>query len=205
MASVRQTLEDAFMLAIAGLSRYAAAPKYLTKVAPYSGDVDADDFRRITRGKNPAVLVSAKSASLESQSITKTRFTRTLDLDVYVLSDQLRDRVSRNRSDVIAEGSNSKDPGAYQIIEDIHNLVAGQVLSPGFSPLMPSREDDVLRDDGLSVWQVTYQVDTPADVTKLDLVGATVALETLRLQGLLDGETVDDFGDAYVNAESSLT
>ena len=134
MSSLRQKIEDAAIELIASnlLKKRNSQCGYLANVEPYNGEIDQtdgpEDFRQKIRGGFPCVLVSMPTATLRAEAVERTRFVRNITMELYVGSDHLRDRESRLRMDENAEQDPNCDPGIYKIIEDLHELLAGNDL-----------------------------------------------------------------------------
>lgn len=209
--SVREAIEDSFMSRIQDLHRNALPPKYLRVIGPYNGEIDrareVEDILRLLRGRSPAVLVAAAGATISSQGAQRRRFLRMVDLEVFIISNHLRDRESRHRGDIINDGSTTADPGIYQIIEDIQERVSGQKLDPCFSTTRPVAEERVFEGDEMTVWRLTYQVDARMDARSHEADtydDPPLKLELICTNGLLDGEVLDDCEEPRVAAESNV-
>lgn len=195
MSSKRQRIEDAI---VARLIQRLGAPngRYLQLVEPYNGEIDQvegpDDIRRALRGMSPVVLVGTGSGVYENQSAQKTRWKRTISIELFVASDHRRSREDRLRADVVAKTDPTADPGIYQITEDILDAIGGDCFGlDGVGRLDPIREDALLQEDDLTVWRVTYESMTDAIVNKRD--HDEQQFTTYEIDGDLvdtDGETV---------------
>jgi hypothetical protein len=199
--TLRQQLEDAVIAALKAKIGRAGNPGcgYLAAAEPYNGEVSRaegpDDLRAALRGRSPCVLVAAGTAIFDSRSTQRTKYTRTITLELFAVSNHHRTRPSRLRSDVVAQANPTADPGIYRIAEDVHLAISGvQVTSgiDGLGPIMPRAEDVVLQLDDLTVWRLAYEVDTDANLQKLDwgdrdLTGYAI-----------DGNMIDDDGETPI-------
>ena len=175
MGSLRQKIEDAAIELIASNLQRKRNTQcgYLDLVGPYNGEFDQtegpDDFIRRIRGQFPCVLVSMPSATLRAEAVERTRFTRTISMELYVGSDHLRDRESRLRTDEAAEQDPSCDPGIYKIVEDLHELLAGNDLGlECVDYFEPSTEQVLLQEKGFTLWRMQFTVITDAHVSPRD-------------------------------------
>lgn len=209
MASSRETAEDLIISALQVLLKSSnPANGYLRSLDEYNGEVDEsdgslDDLRRLLMGRSPAVLVSAIGGTLRSQSITKRGFRRELEIELYFVSSHLRSRESRLRSDVSSVGDPTKDPGIYQIMEDVHDILAGQTLgSVVIAPLIPLREDPIVRVSDFTVWRVRYETKVDASVKPHDY-GDGQPLSAYSVRSQIDGHPVDESPNPIVTADGN--
>lgn len=195
MGSVRQTIEDAAIAALkAKIGRPYAVTGYALAIEPYNGELTeakgVDDFKRILRGRSPAVLLSAGSAALSSLSSQRTRFTRIVTLELFLVSAHQRTREHRLRQDAASVANATRDPGIYQICEDVEAVLAGNDLGvAGAGPLMPKSEDALLQVEELTVWRLVYECQTDAFLPKRD--HGEEQLASYRIEGRI-GDPVDE-------------
>lgn len=175
MASLRQKIEDATieLLSLNLLKSRNDRDGYLALVGPYNGEIDQtegpEDFRRRIRGQFPCVLLACTSATLRGEGVERTRFRRVMNLEIFIGSDHLRDRESRLRTDVVAEQDETCDPGIYQIVEDIHDLLAGNDLGlECVDYFEPSTEQVLLQEAGFTLWRMQFSVTVDANVDPRD-------------------------------------
>jgi phage gp37-like protein len=195
---VRQTIEEALIAELKRLLSRELNPGggYLQAVDEYNGDLDdadgPDDFIRALRGRSPVILVTAAGSSLSPESVTRRRWRRLISFELYVASNHSRTREHRTRSDVVADGDPTADPGIYQIIEDVQQILSGNDLGlTGVGPLSPRREDVLLQEPGFTVWRLVYDSATDAHVPPHGF--ADRQLTDYQINGNLvdgDGETV---------------
>lgn len=198
MGSVRQTIEERLIAELKRLLSRELNPGegYLQAVEIYNGEIERtdgpEDFLRALRGRSPVILVGAAGASIRAESVSRNRFARRISIELYVASNHNRTRENRTRSDVVAEGDSTADPGIYQIAEDVQQILSGNDLGlTGVGPLNPRREDVLLQEKGFTVWRLIYDVDTDAHVKKHDF--ADRQFTSYAIDGNLvdeDGETV---------------
>ncbi len=175
MKSLRQKIEDAALELIRSQLQHKRNPQcgYLATVDPYNGEIDQtdgpEDFRQKIRGGFPCVLVSMPTATLRSEATERTRYVRNITMELYVGSDHLRDRESRLRMDESAEQDPSCDPGIYKIVEDLHELLAGNDLGlECVDYFEPSTEQVLLQEKGFTLWRMQFTVATDAHVSPRD-------------------------------------
>jgi hypothetical protein len=201
MGSLRQSVENEIVARIIAAHgrNVAESEGYLRHVGTYNGPVDSSDdgiaaLYDAFGGQTPAVLVSAVGGTVSPDSATRTRFTRTISIEIYVISNNLRSRGSRTQSDVVAAATPTADPGVFQIIEDLHDALAGQVSSTDrVGVFTPTREEPILRVAEFTIWQCTYSVQVDAHVNPRDY--GTEEIEALLIRGCIadpDDETVID-------------
>lgn len=171
MASVRQTIETALIDELKRLLSRELNPGsgYLQAVETYNGEIDQteapEEFLRALRGRSPAILVAAAGGSLSPESVSRRRWMRLVTFELYVASNHNRSREDRTRSDVVADGDPTADPGIYQIAEDVQQILSGNDLGlTGVGPLSPRREDVLLQEPGFTVWRLLYDSATDAHV-----------------------------------------
>jgi hypothetical protein len=175
VASIRQKIEDACIELVSSRfqRRRNSQCGYLDLVGPYNGEIDQtegpDDFRRRIRGGFPCVLVTIGSATLSAEATERTRYVRALTLELYIGSDHLRDRESRLRKDESAEQDPNCDPGIYQIVEDLHGIIAGNDFGlECVDYAEPSTEQVLLQEDGFTLWRMQFNIKTDAHVLPRD-------------------------------------
>ncbi len=213
MISLRQKIEDGIIDAISDALLKSRNPRggYLRAVEPYNGQADqidgTDDFIRAYRGRSPFVLVGPGGASFGSMSTTRTRFHRTVTIDLYFGSNHMRTRESRHRADVVAADiDDTADPGIYTAIEDVQSILSGNDLDiAGAGPLTPAREDLILQEKVMTVWRVSYETETDAHVKPRDFGDQALTATLIRVKDADVDE--DDFPDynPVVEAEQDLT
>lgn len=171
MASVYQTIEAALIDELKRLLSRELNPGggYLQAVEEYNGEIDQtdgpQDFLRALRGRSPVILVSAAGGTLTAESVTRRRWSRLVNVELYAASNHQRSRENRTRSDIVADGDPTADPGIYQIAEDVQQILSGNDLAlAGVGPLSPRREDVMLQEKGFTVWRLTYDTATDAHV-----------------------------------------
>ena len=209
MPSLRQKIEDAVIEAVSstlGRERNVAAG-YLHKVAPYNGEIDQtegpQDFLKKIRGGFPCVLVTASSATLRSESVSRTRFVRELTVELYVASDHTRDRESRLRQDEASVQDPNCDPGIYTIVEDLDFLISGNDFGlecVGY--FEPSREEVLHQEDLYTLWRIQFTVKTDAHVNPRDF--GTTQFTSYAIDGNLDGDAVPTPPNPFVEADGDL-
>ena len=213
MASLRQKIEDAVIELISSNLQKKLNPQcgYLDFVDVYNGEIDQtegpEDFKQKLRGGFPCVLVSMPTATLRAESAERTRFARTITLELYVGSDHLRDRESRLRMDENAEQDPSCDPGIYKILEDLHEILAGNDLGlEGVDYLEPSTEQVLLQEKGFTLWRMQFSVKTDAHVSPRDAGDGTFTAYAIdsNLDNPDNDPDVDSFNPA-VEADGDLT
>lgn len=203
------------MIAVLGaelLREFNPGGGYLHGVDPYNGEIDQtegpEDLRRALRGRSPMILVAAVGGSFTAESQSRRRWMRLVTLELYVSSNHNRTRENRTRSDVVADGDPTADPGIYQILEDVQQILSGNDLGlSGVGPLSPRREDVLLQEKDFTVWRLLYDTATDAHTKSHDF--ADRQLTDYQINGNLvddDGETVlPDPPNPLVEADGDLT
>lgn len=211
MASQRQMIEDAILITIADKFRKACNPTdgYLDFVGPYNGEFDQaegpQDFIRRVKGRYPMVMVGARSAVLRGESVARSRFARVHTMEIYVGSDNMRDRESQTRSDVVAEQDPTADPGCFQIVEDLHELIAGNDfadLISGVDYAEPTREEILIQEPGFTIWRMQFTIDADAHVKPRDF--GDVSWTSYAIDANLDGDEVATPPNPFVEADGTL-
>lgn len=190
MGSVRQRIENAI---IVRLQKCLGKPNggYLEAIEPYNGEIDQqdgpEDFICTLKGRSPAVLVATGSATYDPESVGRNRWQRLITVEIFVSSKHMRTKENRNRSDVVADGDKTADPGIYQIIDDVFEQIAGDCFGlSGVGRLAPTREDVLLQEDCFTVWRLTYE-------SAVDAIGAKRdASDQLITEFQIDSNLVDD-------------
>lgn len=185
---------------------------YLAEVEAYNGEIDQsegpEDIRRALRGRSPMILVAAVGGSFTPESQSRRRWMRLITMEMYVASNHNRSRENRTRSDVVADGDPTADPGIYQIVEDVQQILSGNDLGlSGVGPLSPRREDVLLQEKDFTVWRLLYDTATDAHTKPHDF--ADRQLTDYQINGNLvddDGETVlPDPPNPLAEADGDLT
>ncbi len=213
MISIRQQIEDGIIDAIGDQLLKSKNPRagYLKAVEPYNGQIDQvdgiNDFITAYRGRSPFVLVAPGGAQFDGQSISKTRFERTITIDLYFGSNHMRTRASRHRKDIVAtDKDETADPGIYTTIEDVQSILSGSDLGiNGVGPLTPSREDVLLQEKTLTVWRVSYETPTDAHVKPRDFGDQALTATLFQAE---DADVDEDEFPGYnpvAEAEQDLT
>lgn len=210
--STREAVEDLFMASIQDLHRQAVPAMYLRHIGPYNGEInrieEIEDIARLLRGRSPAVLVTASGANIATKGMNRRRFDRILDLEVFIISNHLRDRESRHRRDQISEVVVTADPGIYQIIDDIQERVTGFKLDPCYSSTQPVAEERIFEGDSMTIWRLTYQVEVPMNQRPHEAdtwENPPINLSLICTTGLFDGEVLDECEEPRVAAESYVS
>lgn len=176
MKSIREQIEDAVITAIKTALDQVTNPAagYLGLVGEYNGELEdrehgVEDLIRRINGQFPAVLVEAGGGPVIAENAARRNFTRVVSLDLYVCSNNLRSRESRTRNDAAFAAATSRDPGIYQIVEHLHDLIAGDDFSlVGVGPSEPQSETSVVKATEICVWQLSFEFKTDANVEPWD-------------------------------------
>ena len=171
MKSTREILEDAIIEAIGSKleQKRNSSSGYLGLVGAYNGALDGADgleaFRRRCRGQFPAVLVGAGESPYTAESVSRRRFRRDVQVDIFAASSNLRSREHRVRNDPGLDINSTRDPGVYKLLEHIHAIIGGNDLGlQGVGPATPIREDSLLRIDEFTIWRAIYEFKVDAHV-----------------------------------------
>ena len=184
---------------------------YLRAVEPYNGQTDEtdgpDEFIRAYRGRSPFVLIGPGGTSFTAESIARTRFKRTVTIDLYIGSNHLRTRESRHRSDIVAtDKSETADPGLYKLIEDLQSILSGNDLGLDcVGPLSPIREDILLQEPTFTVWRISYSTDTDAHVKPRDFGDQVLTATLAQVEDADNDDTAFPNYNPVVLAEQDLT
>lgn len=168
MATLRKKTEDLVIQAIRGGLDYVRA------VEPYNGEMGhamtPDDLYQILRGRAPAVLVTTGDGTAETGDIQRRLARKMVDIDIVLISNDLRSREDRTRA----------DRGIYEMAEDIEGLLIGRDSGiDGVGRLQLVAEKAILHRPELCAWTVRYQVlidaradkPSPKPASLLELVG----------------------------------
>ncbi len=206
MKSQRETLEDAMIEEISSrllLSQNPAAG-YLGFCDAYNGELEPDedaleDFKRRIGGAFPAVLIAAGPSPMSSEGSTRKRFKREIMMDVFVASNNLRSREHRNRQDPALATNKTRDPGIYTIVENIHQLVAGNDFAiDGVGPGSPIREEPLIQIDEFTIWRLVYQFNADANVESWE-TGDGQLLTSYFLKSQFNEDPAEDLTDIPPN------
>lgn len=166
MKALRTRLEDSVVAELEMNLGTAAEGGYLRLVKAYAGDIGPtrtdDDLMRLTQGVAPAVLVQTGDGTYNDHTIGRIA---TLDivLNLFLVSQNLRSQEDRVRS------TEDAHPGIYEMIEDVRNrLWRRELACPGVGFLLPREESSILRTPDMSIWLLTYSVDTDAKLPAIE-------------------------------------
>lgn len=171
MTALRTLLEDAVVTQLSPLlleGKGGDPAGYLYTVEPYNGDLSpAEDhapLKRLMQSGTPAVGVATGDGDYGQMGMSHRLANLELELTVLLVASLSRSLPAHNRGDSIAT-----DPGAYQAIEDIRDLLwAARLDVPGVGVLDPAREEVVLRTEALTVWQLSYVAQCEAALAAAD-------------------------------------
>jgi Domain of unknown function (DUF1834) len=162
----RRQFEDLVVTAVQG------ALPYLSAVAPYAGELASKELSEVydrLRGRVPAVLV-ATGDSRSDLDIQPRHLVKAVDVDLYLVSGNMRSREDKLRDD---------DAGIYQIAEDLEKLLVGRDVGiAGIGRLSFVTEAKMVHAPDLAIWHVRYRVPFDVQATEpmatplLDLVGS---------------------------------
>ncbi len=212
MSSTRQQILVAITHGLFNLF-HVSRGGYLQKIGPYNGEIDQtdgpDDVRRVLEGCAPGVLVSPTAAQWQSQSTQRTRYRRTITIELFLINNHMRSFEDRLLADVVAEGDPSADPGIFKMADDMFETFAGNDLGlqdKGLSPLMPSRDDVLFQVPDMTVWRLTYTAHQTLCVDPISFGDSKFT--SYEINGNLvdfDGETVlPEPPNPLVEADGSL-
>ncbi|MFH0901892.1 MAG: hypothetical protein V2A73_14780 [Pseudomonadota bacterium] len=160
--TVRSAIEDELVTLLAPLklvSLGGSAGGYLRALTVYCGPLEGaevDEVKDAIVGRTPCVLLRSGDASLECISVERSRNLRNLDIDVLACSGNLRSFSARARG-----GTSGEDPGVYQILEDLHEILAGyESTVTGVGTYQPTGESVQYQLADLCVWSARYTVQT---------------------------------------------
>lgn len=156
MASLRKQLEDVI---IAVIKATPAMMAYLRAVAPYNGELGKeklDDVFEALRGRAPAVLVTTGDSKADTLNLKRTRAIENVDVDLFLISNNLRTREDRTRA----------DGHIYQISEDLDRLLMGRESGiAGVGVLELDGKKVMVQVPDMCIWRVRYGVSMNATAT----------------------------------------
>jgi len=199
-SSVRKSIEDG-ILALLGPMK----PTQLKGLKAFNGDVEQslDDIDRLLGGQTPGALVQTSDATYDEGggSLSAAQASKSISVDILVVSGSLRSREENVRDDV-AGGSS----GAYFLLEQIEKRLIGKSPAPtiGVGALMPTEERVLLRRPDASVWRSRWSTTVLAVPTAPSAEPLTM-IDTLHF--LPEDETVltTGTGDSLAFAAGSVT
>jgi hypothetical protein len=202
--ALRTQIEDAVIAALTPLKlpgKGGGAQGYLATLKPYQGPPtpESDDVKRLLDGGGPALLVTTEDARFFDWTPRRRLAEVTFELVVYLLADHQRGFEARARGDV-RSSETGKDPGVYQIIEDVRGLLFGADL--GLDCVKRPRvtsETSLGRATDWAVWRLAYEVD--ATVEGVNPLAAAVYATELAIDVNQAGDAT---ADPVVEADRDL-
>jgi hypothetical protein len=168
LTALRKSYEDAVITALetallAETLPGGATGGYVKLVTPYNGPLapTADDpqLRRLKENGTPAIGVTTGDGDYSDIALRQRKSTLNAALELLVVCSNYRGAEEHNRGDGIDD-----DPGVYQLIEDIRNVLFGEELGvDGAGFALPAAEAVVLRTAEETVWRLSYDVDFDAN------------------------------------------
>lgn len=162
MTAIRTQVEDGCITLLSKL-RVGNEGGYLALVKPYAGDLSPGrfdaDFQRVTQGKLPCALVATGDGEYEARTMGRVA-DHVFEVHVIVASSNLRGQEQRQRGDAI-----SKDPGLYQIIEDVRERLFRRPFpegTEGACEMFPLRERVLLQSPDRTAWEIVFECRTDA-------------------------------------------
>jgi len=197
-ASQRKTIRDALVTRLGALKKVEGL--YLAAVKPsalvFDGTQESlDQLREEVKGQTPAILVACgrKTFGAAGATTARDRHAATLEVHVYVCSDNVRGYVARVAGDVVSEADDEADPGTDTMLEHVEELVNGYRISDASETihgLIPVDEDEVYHGQDFAIWHVRYTV--LVERTTLRNKGITELVESiLTTQDLEDVAAAD--------------
>ncbi len=150
--------------------------RYLALLDQYNGEIGGgaseQDVRNALRGLVPAVLLQTGSAAYVADSMKRNRTVATLQIEILIASAHLRSHEARNIGDEASTGDASADPGAYQIMADVVDLIVGRDLAiDGVSVVRPISEIVTMQAPTLTAWVVRCEVDYRHEAAPVAAIG----------------------------------
>ena len=135
---------------------------YAERIQPWNGE-GAQALIDKLNGASPAILVSAGNGTRqEHRGLGRDNARKRLDLDVFVISTHFDSWVARSYGDHNQEQVNADttraDPGAYQILQDIEELLHGAPAVGAGSDQFEFDRDVIEQQDDLTVWRAVYTI-----------------------------------------------
>lgn len=201
---MRTDIEDAFVTALTPLLKPGlggAASGYLSTLKPAQvpPTPETEDVARLLDSGGPGVLVMSGDATYDDVLPKRRQAEVTFQVLVFAMSRHQRSYENRARGDVSSLTA-TKDPGLYQILEDIRSKVFGVDL--GIECVQRpyiTAEQSLVRTAEWSIWQLTFEVDAfiEADDPLAGLTDATEMAVDVNQGG-------DDTADPVVEADRTL-
>ncbi len=122
-------------------------------------------------GASPAILVSAGNGSIQDhRGMERNNSRKRLDIDVHVISSHFDSWEARSYGDH-SQFAVGADPGAYQILQDIEEILHGAPTGAVGSDQFELDREVIEQQDDLTVWRAVYTLQvtcarapkTPAD------------------------------------------
>lgn len=162
MSDRRTDIATAVITMLASLTRSEGG--YLECVDHYMGElgdgVGLEQVMTRLRGRSPGILVTVGRADHDRKSLAGLRYKKRFQVELAVISNHLTSLEARGIGGAARLSENYKDPGIYQILEDIETALAGRSPSvSGVGKLFPDSEEVVLQRKELSIYAARYSVE----------------------------------------------
>lgn len=167
--SQRQELEDAV---IADLPKKLA---YLKMCRRYGGEFSGKDrieeIRELLSGLTPGVLVTTAGAAFRTPNVSRSEFTKDMELQLYCCDSSFESEDAAARGDQLSVDGQGGSPGVYRIMEHVVQRLTGFQGVEGIGLLIPAKEEPLIIDKDLTVFVVTMNVDLDATIPDRELDG----------------------------------
>lgn len=161
---------------------------YLRAVLPWGGVIrgftdvkGVDDLWKALLGRAPAIAIAVNDRTSEPAGIGGFNFKSELELVAYHYSNHPRS-LTAGRMEIDAAGlaSDTADPGLDVMLEHAEELLVGQRCgaSATVKQVVPTREEELLTDEGLTLWAQRYSVTLHRQINEYR--GVTALLAELR-------------------------
>lgn len=172
--ALRTQLEDAAIAAIRPLATGALGGNgYIECLQPYQGslsptEVNAEDIKRVTGGRSPAVLVTTgDESSYDIRTIGHDDTVEATTLEILLVAKSERSAEHAARGDA-GQGVPAIDqfPGMYKMIEDVRARAMGNLDVDCIGSIIPRRSLALVRSaasDPGAIWLLSFDVNLLAE------------------------------------------
>lgn len=215
MTAVRTQVEDAVLAGLLPLKLPqlgGGAAGYLACLEPYGGQLDGsadlEQVEALLAGRFPGVLVYTDDGRYDSPALNLRRVTEEFAVVLVVLSDNLRDLQRRARGEISANPAAGKDPGIYQMLDDLLKALLGRDFGVvGMKGLVPRQSELLFFTPRCTAWRMRFDVRFVRTVDEPGEAAAPAITEVVGRTSLVDVNTVvkSGTGDSFTFAVNVVT
>ncbi len=137
---------------------------YLEFLGTWNGETE-EDLQRVLSGASPAVLVWVGAGRINARAVNRQHVRKRYTVELFVISTSFSSREAQGIGDENRELA-GVDPGTYQIIDDLDDMLIGAELGIAGVYLLEPEGETPGNVGETTMWRVTYGIEADGRRTR---------------------------------------